>query len=172
MNEQIKLFPDMPVETSPTIVCSRCGKEKPKSEFGKNPQTKDGLDLHCNDCKAVYVKTFHEKNPDYSSKYGKRYYQEHKKSELSRALVKNYGITLEDKKEMLESQDNKCAICGEKLTLLGRGTHVDHDHETGRIRAILCNKCNAMLGNANEDIEILQKAIKYLSRFSLDSNTK
>ena len=75
-------------------------------------------------------------------------------------LKRRYGITLEQYEAMLESQNGKCAICkGDCLT--GRNLAVDHDHETGKVRGLLCSKCNQGLGQLN-NIELLQRAIDYL----------
>ena len=85
-------------------------------------------------------------------------------------LVNNYGLTLKAYNNMLEAQDYKCAICNEPET----GTHnrgkqtvqlslaVDHDHETGAVRALLCHKCNKSLGLFNDDINMLKSALDYL----------
>ncbi len=68
------------------------------------------------------------------------------------------------REDMLKAQDGKCAIC-EKPTSFG-GYHtacIDHDHETGAVRGVLCSPCNKTLGTVSDDVEILQKAINYLT---------
>ena len=62
---------------------------------------------------------------------------------------------------MFEKQNNKCAICGQEFSDSNKA-FVDHCHKTNRIRGLLCTKCNSLLGMANDNIEILQNAIKYL----------
>ena len=68
--------------------------------------------------------------------------------------------------EMVEKQGDRCAICGtsEKRNARGKKRYwsVDHDHETGKIRALLCQKCNALIGLAQDDIAVLERAIAYL----------
>lgn len=78
-------------------------------------------------------------------------------------LVKTYGITLQDKKDMLRNQNYTCAIekCNEAV---GLSAHTDHDHATGKLREILCQKCNQMIGLARENVAILQSAIHYLNK--------
>src|ERR1019366_1751148 len=84
-------------------------------------------------------------------------------------LMKNYGITLVQYKEMLQEQNSCCAICNKpetrtrngKLTMLS----VDHNHTTGEVRGLLCNKCNTLIGYANEDAKILEASLKYLERY-------
>ena len=75
-------------------------------------------------------------------------------------LKKKYGITEQDYNDMLYAQDCCCAICGhspdERLV-------VDHDHSTGLIRGLLCDPCNLMLGQANDDQQKLINGAAYLS---------
>lgn len=78
---------------------------------------------------------------------------------------KLYNLTIESYNLMLEQQNNSCAICDSKSP--GRGGsnfHVDHCHTTGKVRGLLCTKCNMGLGYFNDDIEALKKAIKYLQK--------
>lgn len=72
----------------------------------------------------------------------------------------NYGITPEQYERMVIEQDGKCAICEEKQPLL-----VDHDHRTGKLRKLLCRKCNSLLGMCDDNTDKLQKAAAYLNGF-------
>ena len=72
-------------------------------------------------------------------------------------------MTLEEWKAKLLEQSNICAIC--KTDDPGRrGWSVDHDHETGKVRDLLCFNCNAGLGKFGDDVSLLQAAIEYLKR--------
>ncbi len=62
---------------------------------------------------------------------------------------------------MFVEQGGGCAICG-GLNNDGRGLHVDHNHNGGEVRGLLCYKCNLLLGLCNEDLTLLQKAVIYL----------
>jgi hypothetical protein len=63
---------------------------------------------------------------------------------------------------MLQEQDYKCAICGNEDEVEGRRLAIDHCHDTGHVRGLLCGKCNRGLGLFYDDEELLQNAIKYL----------
>lgn len=66
-------------------------------------------------------------------------------------------------KQMLAAQNGVCAICGKEPTKgRGRKLHIDHDHETGKRRGLLCNGCNTGIGSLGDDVSRLQRAIKYL----------
>jgi len=73
-----------------------------------------------------------------------------------------YGLTLEDIDAILAAQNYKCKLCGEPLVETKRC--IDHDHETGEIRGILCQKCNVGLGMFNDDSKKLKLAAKYLDK--------
>jgi hypothetical protein len=78
-------------------------------------------------------------------------------------LKRKYAITPEEYGDLLLAQNNCCAICKiDKHN--GKNWHVDHDHKTGRVRGILCNHCNCMLGYSKDNQDTLAKAILYLSR--------
>ena len=76
-------------------------------------------------------------------------------------LKTHYGITLEDFDIIFKLQSNSCKICKNK-NITGKNWHVDHCHKTGKIRGILCQKCNQALGMVYDDISILEKMIEYL----------
>lgn len=85
-----------------------------------------------------------------------------------RKLKSSYGISLEDFENMLDSQGHRCAICDFVFDFASqsKGPHIDHDHETGKVRMILCRFCNNLLGYANDDITILENAITYLDTYN------
>ncbi len=74
------------------------------------------------------------------------------------ALHRNYGLSREEYIELLAKQNGRCPICERKLTKI----QVDHDHETGEIRALLCPRCNTLLGLARDTPDLLERAAKFL----------
>ena len=81
----------------------------------------------------------------------------------SRMLKYRYGITLAERDAMLAAQGYVCAICGTDNP--GKGDwHTDHCHSSGRVRGILCNNCNKLLGHARDNTDTLRNAIEYLGR--------
>jgi hypothetical protein len=84
-------------------------------------------------------------------------------------LMKRYSLTVEQFDEMLKKQDGHCAICPTTKPG-GKGAwHVDHDHETGQVRGILCFNCNGGLGQFRDSIDALLAAAAYLD--ARDSET-
>lgn len=124
--------------------CNKCNTTKPLSEFHKKAGRKDG---HSSTCKACVNNRTRPYDKD---------------ADKDRKLRKAYGITLQEYNEILESQGGVCAICGGTESAKGRMMAVDHCHETGTIRGILCSHCNRGLGFFRDNIDSLQSAIKYL----------
>lgn len=107
-----------------------------------------------------------EKYKDIYSQQKKRWKQRNpEKAKLQKKFEKiksKYGITYEQYYSRLDLQNKLCKSCGDELKT-DRGTHIDHCHNTGVVRGILCMSCNIILGHAKDDIERLKKLIFYLS---------
>lgn len=76
-------------------------------------------------------------------------------------IRKQYGITLEEYQNMIKKQNNVCKICGGK-SKTGKRLTIDHDHQTGKVRGLLCFNCNTGLGHFKDDYSLLLLAAKYL----------
>ena len=110
-----------------------------------------------NNCK--WIETIPSKDKaKYAKEYRKRYPEKTKNTDL----LKRHGITLEDYQKMHKDQNGVCAICGQKEPYNGYSLAVDHDHNTNKIRGLLCSNCNRGLGLFRDSTEILEKAIDYL----------
>ena len=98
----------------------------------------------------------------------KRYNQENKDKKLDWYYRKTYNISLEQFNDMLLSQNNKCAVCLLEETAIDKRTgkirrlHVDHCHKTGKVRGLLCTKCNIALGYLSDSLEIAQLMVRYI----------
>ena len=118
--------------------CSKCKLVLPLEEFAKDRCQSSGYSPSCRNCRA----------------HGRRKHQ--------------YGLEQEEYINLLEVQQYCCAICGvhqdDSYDEFKRGFHVDHDHETGRVRALLCSSCNRGIGFMKDDPNIVQKAADYLNK--------
>lgn len=98
---------------------------------------------------AEYKRNWRKMNKERNAAAQRKWYYSHREQALSdmrqRRFRNLYGITVEQREEMAIRQDGKCAICG-IIPNGNKNFHVDHDHNTGKIRQLLCNKCNAHLG--------------------------
>lgn len=120
-------------------------------------------------------KESYEKNKEKRIAQSKASYERNKdkvaKRNRERHLQLNYNLSAQQYLNLVESQNNCCAICKKpEHRLLKTGNikplSVDHNHSTGQVRSLLCNDCNAMIGFANENIEVLGNAIEYLKQHS------
>lgn len=139
-------------------ICIQCGRE-----FEQNPKYrhKDAQKYCSAKCQSAF---WRENNPEKAKETDKRYRENHPDEvalKLRKASLKRkYGITLDEYNEMLSKQGGKCAICGEDKS---ETLAVDHDHNTGEVRGLLCAHCNHVVGFARDSIDLLQKAIWYLT---------
>lgn len=139
--------------------------------------------------KKEYQKQYRLKNREKIKEQRKQYYEKNKDKILSQKrqlynpekaknnrLQQLYGISLESYNEMLISQNYKCFCCGAHQDSLKTpnnqyGTKrlvVDHDHETGEVRKLLCSRCNTVIGMVEEDVTILSQMEKYLAECLLE----
>lgn len=113
-------------------------------------------------------KRFRERNPTYYA--DKMRERKAKDPELYASNVRrialrfSYGITPEDYDQMFKSQRGKCAICRSSDTgqVGKRFLCVDHDHKTGKVRGLLCHRCNRGLGLLNDSLKNVETAVRYL----------
>lgn len=125
--------------TAPSQICRSCKVEKGASEFRRNWRRESCLDFNCHDCV----------------------------SEINR--LAKFGLTPDQYREMLESQNGACAICEKPEKVVDprngriKALAVDHDHSTGAIRGLLCQNCNKGIGNLGDSVETLIAAAAYLA---------
>lgn len=149
-----------------TKLCPKCKQEKFASAFGKDKSKKLGLSSYCLDCAASNRKANYAKNHENEKQKLKDYYKVEKDRFRGYSLKALYGLSVDQYQEMLTQQDNSCKICKTHESNLKRRLFVDHCHETGKVRGLLCQYCNTMIGNAKDNVLVLQSAISYLSSSS------
>lgn len=134
--------------------CQMCKVTKPVSEFHKSKQTKDGYFSYCAPCKVEANRRSDRKR---LSENREKFLDQRKNWHLK----KTFGITLEQYREMLSDQNGTCAICLREDSS-DRMLAVDHCHKTGKVRGLLCQMCNRAIGQLDDDISRLRRAIDYL----------
>jgi len=132
-------------------VCTKCGVRKERSEYHKDSSRNDGIGAYCKECKLKTNNSWRKANPE-----------EMKQSQRRTRRKREYGVTREDYEIMLVNQNNECAICKNSI---GYEASVDHDHQTGKVRGLLCGKCNSGIGLLQDNPEILRSAAKYLDQY-------
>lgn len=135
-------------------ICSSCGQNRELIFFEPSSRYRSGYRSQCKKCR----------------------YDRQVLSRQESHLNNKYGITLSDYNSLLTKQNGTCAICKLPETRVVRNAPtirgsnkpsnlpVDHDHKTGRIRGLLCTKCNLALGYFQDDVALLRSAVEYLTK--------
>lgn len=139
--------------------CTKCKIEKPLSAFEKQKRGKFGLRGQCKTCRAQYFQDNKIRFRERSKRNMALWLKNNPDQALNTVLVRNYGITAEIYKSLLCEQGGTCKICSRATT---KRLAVDHCHETGVVRGLLCTSCNTGLGLFAERPELLVKAAAYL----------
>ncbi|MEV0276057.1 endonuclease VII domain-containing protein [Streptomyces sp. NPDC050610] len=169
--------------------CSRCKECRPRAAFAANRVGRDGLQAYCRECWAAYhqerqlargknvrprvkvpdghklcrrcgeIKPHSEWHRNSTAPDGLSTRCKACRAVEGRAahLKRSYGITEAERDEMIAAQMNICVIC-----LNAPAVHVDHCHQTGRVRGVLCFNCNSAIGKLGDDPGTLRRAIAYL----------
>ena len=154
--------------------CATCKTIKPTSDFPKRSDSKDGLGRHCKPCRNQYMREYQRNRPPLEYKIKRTQYyvnrmakaktcpqaQKKYKNRCQARRFNTYKLTANDYSKMVRKQKSLCAICG----IYRENLYIDHCHKTGKVRGLLCVKCNTGLGYFRDSIDVMQKAIKYLEQ--------
>jgi hypothetical protein len=174
------------------LLCNACKGEFPASSFHKAATTSRGYQYKCKACVSITdksptpearlrklekLKEWVVENPDKRREQKRRHYEKHKDRidqrakewydnnkdrHVHNALLRKYGVTLEQYNLLRAQQGFCCAICNDHEDSVGKKMFVDHDHVTGKIRKLLCTKCNVGIGMLKDNPDIMERAAKYL----------
>lgn len=137
-------------------VCTTCNENKPVDHFDQDVRYRSGYRSQCKECRLITLR----------------------RASLASHLKRAYGATIEWYDQKLEEQGGVCAICKQKETRRSRPVtqagvrslkvtrlSVDHDHDTGELRGLLCQRCNIAIGHLMDDLEYLKNAIAYIEKY-------
>lgn len=129
--------------------CPDCGVGKELDEFNRSADTSDGRHSYCRECQRKKKRAAYQANLEMTR---------------LRKRASQFGITVEHLQSLIADQANGCAICGRQC-VSGRALALDHDHETGQLRGLLCANCNRAIGQLQDSVEILRSALAYLEKW-------
>lgn len=134
--------------------CKACHAKARRLRYAKDPAAE-----------VRRVRAWREANPErfhaYQRAYKDRNREHIRRQNRDRHLLGKYGIVSEEFDLLVLAQMNLCAIC---LKYFGKSLHVDHDHRSGKIRGLLCGKCNKAIGLLDDRPQLAESAAKYLHR--------
>jgi formylmethanofuran dehydrogenase subunit E len=151
--------------------CSKCNELRDIRFFNRGKECKDGYRGVCKVCRKNNTdaeKAYYVLHKEEINRRGRMWYRHnkdrHKRLSEKRHLFKKYGITPEKVEQMRLNQSNRCAICKHEFQNK-KDRHIDHDHSNGKIRELLCSKCNVGIGMFGDDTSLLSTAIEYLNKW-------
>jgi len=141
-----------------TKECNYCHEQRPLDNFKTN------LTSQCKICKKAYMRNYFLEHKDLFSNYAikqktKSYYKPMRKGINMKA---KYGLNTEIYNKILIEQNECCAICNVHQSNFKKSLHIDHNHNTNKLRGLLCHNCNIALGLFQDSSELLLKASEYL----------
>lgn len=161
-------------------ICSKCKLEKPLNRFSKRDKSIDGYRHWCKDCACLNSLQQRRANPEKYKEVdkltnskpenmkrreitAKKWRTSNPEKIKNKILKRLYSIDLSTYNKLFSNQNGKCAICKTHQTELKSSLCVDHCHETGKIRGLLCRQCNTALGFLKDSLDLCKAAVKYLS---------
>ncbi|MBF0721384.1 endonuclease VII domain-containing protein [Sanguibacter inulinus] len=163
--------------------CSKCRSDKVPVEFDRAADQPDGRGRQCKTCRVTTKAASQTANPVdpairrvYVARYRARHPERVRESER-RSSLRRYGLTPELYDQMLEEQQGACAICRKPETVVDPATAttkplaVDHCHETGQTRALLCQRCNVAIGLLAHDPKTIRSAATYVEEWACKSTS-
>ncbi len=122
--------------------------------------------------KNLQAEQWAKDNPDKIKEHQKKWYEANKEKKLAYSkkskLKRKYGISLDEYQQKLENQNYSCKICGSKVAQESnpdRNFAVDHCHTTGKVRGLLCIKCNTGLGMFKDNSDLIIAAYNYIKEY-------
>lgn len=159
-----------------TKACSKCKTEKPLADFRKRSE---GNSYHsaCKACERGMAKDWYQRNRERAKqKYRdwreenidkvRAYRKQNRAKHYRQEVMRKYGVDEGWFDAQLKKQGNRCECCNRKFAWgdKQKTPHVDHCHESGKVRGILCNRCNFVLGLSNDDQDLLSTLAEYLRK--------
>lgn len=149
-------------------ICKRCGTERPITDFHIVKECLEGRRPVCKFCIRKQQKKNYKTNIKFRRAKQRKWHTDNPRASKGSKLKSTYGITIEQYDIMFGVQGGVCSICGcpeiVKRNHKIKNLAVDHNHITGKIRGLLCQKCNQALGLLNENPVIIKNLLEYITK--------
>ena len=144
--------------------CQRCKETKPKETFYRKAGTHDGLAKRCSPCELALHDKWRRANMDKAAAAAKRWRANNPDRSADHSIKQNYGLPIGSYDKMLAEQGGLCAICRtDKPGGSGKRFSVDHCHDTGNVRGLLCSKCNIAIAHFAHIKDFFHSISRYLA---------
>jgi len=143
--------------------CTKCLIAQEIEQFPIHKAYKGGRTTHCRKCLSKQSCAWAKANKERANAIGRKTRAKHPKTRQNAKFKARYGISLDQFNEMSRQQEHKCSICAKHGSENKNGKlFVDHCHKTGKIRGLLCDRCNKSLGLMEDNVDLLRSSIGYL----------
>lgn len=147
-------------------ICSKCKQSKLLSEFWRDNARPDGHKSQCKKCSYAYHRLPEARRK--RQKYSRAHYAKHKNLRRCRDNAHAHGMTVEEYDSFFAKRNYKCEVCGmtqqESYKLLNRTLDIDHCHESGENKGLLCSHCNVASGMLKDDLDLAFRLWRYLEQ--------
>jgi Recombination endonuclease VII len=143
--------------------CFRCKAIKPLDDFRPYNGRTDKKHSWCKPCCNSWDREYYHKNKNKFQQKAKLYRKKYPDKVRNSMLSQTYGISLEDWNSLFVAQGSQCKVCGADTPRGNKFWHTDHNHETGRVRGILCSTCNQTIGFVERNLVSLFSLIEHIS---------
>lgn len=146
--------------------CNKCSKWKLQGHYNKDSKSPDKLSYVCRECRKSYRRDAEVKarTAAYNKKYATQNPELMRKKDRKNSLKRFWNMTEEQYNKLLIDQKGKCGVCERTESNPHKRLCIDHNHQTGLIRGLLCDHCNRALGLLDDSIQKLQSALLYLQK--------
>lgn len=142
--------------------CNDCGEMKPLDQYYRRKAGGAYMAV-CKPCHLAKQKRLNDQkrreDPQYFTKKSSRWREANPEKDRLQHVKRTYGLSAEEYQGLLDRQEHVCAICRDPFW---KTPSVDHNHDTGAVRGLLCQRCNMLCGLAHDKPALLQAAINYL----------
>lgn len=150
--------------------CVTCKKKKPLTDFYRKKNRRDGRRSDCKACGKRSVQKWERENPTKVRRTNNKSVQKHREGKFNTNTWKCRGIdfTQEKYETRLKKQAGVCAICKRPNPSKKKRFALDHNHDTGQVRGVVCDRCNLIVGIIEKDPTIIKASLQYLETWEDD----
>ncbi len=142
--------------------CPCCKQNKDDTDFHKSGNRKSGYHPYCKECRCKKAKDRYLRDKEKIKSRNNKWWAN--ESNMRKMVLAKYGMTPEDYLILFNLQEGRCAVCDQHQLELDHRLNVDHDHQTGEIRGLLCRNCNMALGLLRDNSLLIGRLKEYVEK--------
>ncbi len=142
--------------------CTKCQKPYPLEDFHNDKNAKDGKRSQCRHCVLAANRAWQAKDPERArAAWRKSFLKNYDTKKRRLKVIESYGLTEKQYETLRQIKPGCCHICEKPF---GARENIDHCHETGKVRGLLCFRCNTAIGSFDDNVKVMKRAIEYVEQ--------